>query len=80
MGATKAGKGEVSMDEVDTVNAGGSTAEVDAQLADVGFGGMELTPLANSLWEQVCMSANTAHMVAKVHVLVGVQSLFQPQS
>ena len=54
MGTTKAGKSEVIMDDVEAVSAGGGVAQADAQLADVGFGGMELAPLADNLWEQVC--------------------------
>ena len=42
------------MDDVEAVSARGGVAQADAQLADVGFGGMELAPLADSLWEQVC--------------------------
>ena len=53
MGTTKSGRSEVTMDDVEAVSAGG-VAQADAQLADVGFGGLELTPLAESLWEQVC--------------------------
>ena len=53
MGTTKSGRSEVTMDDEEAVSAGG-VAQADAQLADVGFGGMELTPLAESLWEQVC--------------------------
>ena len=59
------------MDDVEAVSARGGVAQADAQLADVGFGGMELAPLADSLWEQVCgFMCLHAYVRTYVHICV----------